>query len=122
MISVSILSVGILALVTMQVSSIRVNNSASNLTEAIIMAQAQSERLISLPLSHPDLTDTDGDGNSGLDDDTSGTADHSYESDSIFSIFWNVASEEIISNTKTVNVIVTWNDKHLNLQRVIPGK
>ncbi|MDY6880280.1 MAG: prepilin-type N-terminal cleavage/methylation domain-containing protein [Desulfatiglans sp.] len=66
-IAVSVLTIGILAVASMQLSAIIGNASAGSVTEALSVCQDKLEELIGLPLTHDDLIDTNGDGNIGLD-------------------------------------------------------
>jgi len=111
LIAISILTVGILAMASMQISSIRGNYFSSNLTGGTNWAQDKVEYLISLDYDHNDLKDTDGDGNGGLDDTTSATSDYPPETHDIYTLYWNVAPDWPVNNTKTIRVIVTWVDK-----------
>ena len=62
--AVAILSFGLLAVATMQGSSIKGNSQAIGTTEAITLAQGKAEELMRLPYNDADLTDTDNDGTS----------------------------------------------------------
>lgn len=128
--AICVLTVGILAVASMQGSSSRNNILADSRTEAVTWAEDQMESLLSLAWDNPLLSDTDGDGATGLadqgfDNDTStkGDADHQVVQGK-YSIYWNVADNAIIGNTKTVNIIVTWKDYgrqgSVSMQRVIP--
>lgn len=134
MITICILSIGLLALASMQTSAIRDNSFSSGLTEASALAQQKMEELMELPYDDPLLDDTDNDGtnqdqnDNGVDDDndnkdpdkskydfglwhddTVATADHN-ENQGDYNLFWNIAIDEPISNTKTIRVIVTWDE------------
>ena len=129
--AVAILSFGLLAVATMQGSSIKGNSQAIGTTEAITLAQDKLEELMRLPYSDADLTDTDNDGTSqdanddgidevgpdlnfGLDDtvDGGGTviADNS-EVNGRYTLYWNIAVDEPIVNVKTIRIIVLWEDR-----------
>jgi type II secretory pathway pseudopilin PulG len=128
--AVAILSFGLLAVATMQGSSIKGNSQAIGTTEAITLAQDKLEYLMRLPYTHADLTDTDNDGTSqdadddgvdddgdnfGLDDtvDGGGTviADRSDLTDPRYKIYWNIAVDEPIVNVKNIRIIVVWTDR-----------
>lgn len=129
MIGIAIFSIGILAVFGMQVSGIRGNSTARHYTETSTGGVDKIEELIALPYTHPDLSDTDGDGGSGGDlglfDATVGAADH-FENDPAgrYTIFWNVADNDLIEHSKTVSVIMLWNgtgmQRSVSMQRVIP--
>ena len=61
LITMAVLSIGILGVSAMQISSINGNASARGVTEAANIAAQQVERLKALPFTHPDLSDTSGD-------------------------------------------------------------
>ena len=125
--AVAILSFGLLAVATMQGSSIKGNSQAIGTTEAITLAQDKFEELMRLPYNHADLTDTDNDGTSqdanddgidevgpdlnfGLDDTGVGVADNS-EVNGRYTLYWNIAVDEPIANVKTIRIIVVWTDR-----------
>ena len=130
-IAIGILSFGILAVATMQVSAIRGNAVAEWDTEATTWAGDQVENLACLAWDDPLLQDTDGDGVNGLDDTgfdnnggTAGDGDQAPVVQGRYTIQWNVADNVLIGDTKTVHVIVTWTDhgvaKRVTLRRAIP--
>ena len=71
----------------------------------------------------PNLSDTDGDGDGGLGDATTGTADH-WDNQGNFTVFWNISDNSLLNNTKTISVIVTWTDrgaqKNVSMRYVVP--
>lgn len=130
LIAISILAIGLLAVASMQGSASKNNVFAGSRTEAATLAADQMERLLSLDWDDTLLGDADSDGtaglgNSGFDDNpaTQGDADHRIIQGK-YTIYWNVADDAIIADTKTINVIVTWSDYggngKLSMQRVIP--
>ena len=127
--AVAILSFGILAVATMQASSIKGNAQAIGITDAITLAQDKVEYLMTLAYSHADLSDTDNDGtdedadddgddddggNFGLDDTVDGVgnviADRS-EASGRYTLYWNIAVDESIVNVKTVRILVVWSER-----------
>ena len=129
--AVAILSFGLLAVATMQGSSIKGNSQAIGTTEAITLAQGKVEELMRLSYNHADLTDTDNDGTSqdanddgidevgpdlnfGLNDTVDGglnvIADNS-EVNGRYTLYRNIAVDEPIANVKTIRIIVEWFDK-----------
>jgi prepilin-type N-terminal cleavage/methylation domain-containing protein len=139
--ALAILSFGLLAVATMQGSSIKGNSRAIFTTEAITLAQDKAEELMRLPYNHADLTDTDNDGTSqdanddGIDEvgtdlnfglnDTVNTVDECsndpvsdgfwpnspWDCNASYRVFWNVAVDEPIANVKTIRIIVEWDDR-----------
>ena len=135
LVAIAILSVGILAAASMQGAATRSNVIADTRTRATTLAADRIEKLISTPIPDWDnpptaLADADGDGQGGLDDigfdndpTTQGDADNR-ASDGPYTIYWNVADNLPITNTKTIRVIVTWQlygiQGKVSIERVIP--
>ena len=129
MIGILIFSIGVLAIFGMQLSGMRGNSTARHYTDTATIGMDKMEELIAQPYTNADLNDTDGDGNAGADlglfDATVGSADH-FENDPAgqYTIFWNVADEDLIEHSKTVSVIILWNgtgmERSVSMQRVIP--
>lgn len=122
-VAISILTIGILAVASMQIGAIRGNAFAGGVTEAATWAGDGIEKLMRLSWNDPLLQDTDGDGANGLDD-TGGDSDQPLVTQGKYTIHCNVADNVVINNTKTVHVIVTWTDhgaqKRITFRRVIP--
>jgi len=119
MIAIAVFSIGVLAVASMQTRAVQGNTHANRVTTAATWAQDKVEHCISLPYffpsaptHHPDLNDRNGDGDSGLDDATAGTADYS-EAKGLYTIYWNVAPNCPVDNTKTIRIIVTWSDDQM---------
>ena len=111
-IAISILSIGILGVATMQTAAIRANFFAGNTTIGTNWASDKMEELIVLAYQNyedSNLEDKDGDGDAGLDDATAGTADYN-ENQGDYSIFWNVSEDSLLNDTKTIRIIVRWAD------------
>ena len=107
LITIFLLTFGILGIGALLISSIHTNALTNSITNAVTWGSDILERLNSSPYTDPNLTDTDGDGVAGLNDTTAATADFQVTRDK-YTISWNVAVDAIGSNCKTVNVIVTW--------------
>ena len=153
MVAICVLGVGLLAIASMQVGAVNANAKASDVSEATALAEFQIETLMSLPYrfnlandnQNPvDLQDTNGDGTAGFLNPFPGARpifdqanlpgwiaanppDHQRTLSSSkrdYTIFWNVATDAEIINTKTVQVTVCWNDmdiaKMITMRRVIP--
>jgi type IV pilus assembly protein PilV len=131
-VATTILSVGLLAVASMQISSIRGNASAGDVTEAAILLGDEIEKLMRLSWDDPLLQDTDGDGTAGLDDigfdNDSGTqsdSDRPPVTQGKYTVHCNVAENIIINDTKTIHIIVTWADhgiqKRFIARRIIPN-
>ena len=133
LVAILIFSLGLLAVATMQVRAIRGNNYSGALTEASYWAANQMEELLSLDFANDDLLDTDGDGAAGLnhtDDpnadgdaavDTTNSQADSQQAQGIYRISWNVADNVTTTNTKTINVMVTWTERGSQKTLVLQG-
>ena len=106
LIALVIFAVGILGVGAMQLTSIKGNSKGRLISEASNLAANRIEILMSFKYSA--LTDTDGDGTSGLDDMTTATVDGKVDSDGdgVNDIFWNVAVDHPEPGTKTIKVFV----------------
>jgi len=150
MIGAAIFAFGVIAVCGMQIAGTSGTAVASRYTEASTVGMDKIEELMALPfdtfdttLLDPALVDRDGDGCKhcpegspdylGLFDATPATADHTEippdPSDpsvrsSQYTIYWNIADEDLSEFTKTVSVIVVWNEtgkqRSVSMQRVIP--
>jgi type IV pilus assembly protein PilV len=109
LIAISILSVGLLGVASMQVFAIRANGFASAQTEAATAGMDRIEKLLHRPYDHTDL-------DAGSHTDTSLLAG--------YTITWNVTDNSPFNNTKTVIVTVSWLDhgvaKNVQMRRVVP--
>ena len=111
-IAISILSIGILGVATMQSSAIRANFFAGNTSTGTTWASDKMEELIALAYENyedANLEDKDGDGDAGLDHATAGTADYN-ETQGKYTIFWNISEDSLLNDTKTIRIIVRWTD------------
>lgn len=111
LIAISILTVGLLGVASMQVSAIRGNDFASAQTEATTAGMDRIEKLLRLPYDHADLLAT---GNPHTDP-TPPTG---------YTIGWNVTDNSPLNNTKTVIVTVNWVDRgkarNVSMRRIVP--
>ena len=97
LIAISILSIGLLAVASMQVSAIRGNSHARGVTEATTLAQDRLEKLLSLSYTHTDLS-------AGPHTDLNPPES--------YTITWNITdgpntSPNVIANTKLITVTVS---------------
>ena len=109
LVAITILTFGLLAVASMQATAIRGNSFAGGVTEGTTWAGYQLERLMALPYDHRDLDQAQN--------------PHQVTEDR-YAIVWNVTDDTPITNTKTINVIVTWMhqgmQKSVSMQHVIP--
>ncbi len=114
MIAMVVFIIGVLAVAALHVTSIRGNASASSFTEATTHAGDWIETLMTLPYNDGRLQDGSGtgDGVNGLNDTVdNGGADFSQKTtDMRYTIDTNIADNAAVVYTKTIRVIVTWDD------------
>ncbi|WP_419175782.1 type IV pilus modification PilV family protein [Desulfosediminicola sp.] len=115
LIAIVVFGVGILSLVSMQVAGIKGNARAERITVASDWGSDQIEQLFSLEYDDPDLVDDNSitntainaDSTAGLNSFTDTTADGKRVSpDGYYTIYWNVAENVALPNTKTIRVLV----------------
>jgi len=101
LIAMVILSVGILAIASMQIQALTGNSVANSSTIRVVSAQHKLEELISLPFDDPKLEiagnspGTDSDGNTHQE----ATADG-------YTIRWDITDDDPIANAKRITVRV----------------
>jgi hypothetical protein len=137
LLGVSVFMIGMLGVTALNISSLKSNTFSGNLSEASVIAADKLEEILAMDYGDDDLVDTDGDGTGqdenkdGIDDDAvtidthdddtnfglddiEGEADYPEEGigrNAMYDLYWNVAEDEPVPNTKTVNVIVRWQIK-----------
>ena len=114
LIAVSIFSIGILAVASMQLAAINGNKVAGKNTKAVTWSCDRADRILSLPYTHADLDDApapDGkthtpgsEDSDGIDNNENGVIDESGETGQI-TIFW-VVTEGTEPNTKKIDFYV----------------
>jgi len=108
LIAVSILSAGLLALGSMQVSAISGSAYSANVTEGSTLAADRLEKLLALPYTHADLS-------SGAHADPNPPTGRT--------VRWNIVDNAPLVNTKTITLTVQWMDhaaqKSVSMQRII---
>ena len=108
MISVVILAVGLMALGQMQITAIKTNTFANNITEGTSLAQDRLEGLMCLTykigITDLDLLDTDPTVGSGTTYTDPNPPDPNY------TITWEVDDDNPVPNTKSVSVTVIWRE------------
>ena len=118
--AVSILTIGLLGVASMQIDAIRGNYFSDNTTCALALAEDKMERLLGLTYSNDELKDNVTTNNTNLNTIVSGNVDHEElnideagDNGGQFHRIWNIADNLPMSNNKTITVIVTWDqDKH----------
>lgn len=99
MISIVVLSLGLLGVAAMQVTSIRVNTIANQVTNASTLLQDRVETLMALPFNHADLSDST---------DVGLWETHVDPNPPVgYSIVWLV-DDDPSGDEKTINLRATW--------------
>lgn len=104
MVALVVLAIGVLAVSTMQISSLRGNSRANTVTSVADWTTSQIEQVMSLPYDDPLLDDTQplqGLGANTVANSDSGAVN---SPDGRYTIFWNVAIDLPMENTKTIQV------------------
>ncbi len=96
LIAVTILSVGMLAVATMQATGMQANYKARTVTEACTVASQHVERLLTLPLSDSWLDEAN--------NPQSVTVDG-------YNISWNVFNNNPVTGTMLIRVVVNWTER-----------
>jgi prepilin-type N-terminal cleavage/methylation domain-containing protein len=133
LVALVVLTIGILAMYTMQSGSVRGNFRASQMTSASAWAADRMEQLNGLPCDDDALADKNNDGtgqdadgngvddddeglwvdgiaNFGLDRNTAATADYTFTGGlEGFTMHYNIANDQPIENMKTIRVILVRN-------------
>lgn len=97
-VSIAILTFGLLAVASMQITAIRGNDLAGRVTEASGWGQEKVEELSGLSYTDADL-------------DPNGNPHTEQNPPAGYTITWNVTANNPVNNVKLIVVTVTWQDK-----------
>lgn len=114
LVAMTILAIGLLAVATMQITSIEQNTKSYSQTGAATLGQKIIEDLLLLKYNSDLLKDEDGDGISGLNDGTSSSADYEKVqkiAGRTYQIFWNISENDPVKETKTICIIIKLQEK-----------
>ena len=109
MIAIVVLTIGILALFTLQITSTSGNATANRYSTASVLASKKIEEILGLPYTDASLQDTGVFGLNGLNSNTAATADGTTTfqyPDGAYTLYWNVADDQPLPNLMTIRVIV----------------
>ena len=129
-IAIAILSIGLITLISMQTTGIKGNATASQITVSSDWAADRIEQIYSWDFDDQRLWDDESitdtaplpapgarEGAAGLSDATDATADgRDVSPDGYYTIYWNIADELVMPNTKSIRIIVNRTD-HLGIIR-----
>ena len=137
LLGLTVFMIGMMGVTALNISSLKANTFAGNMSEATILAASKIEQLMGLDFDDtlnkddpddPDGTGADGTSNNGVDESGENfglddcpscvngeDADHeelTVGRNGMYTIYWNVAEGEPTSaDTKRINVIVVWDIK-----------
>ena len=97
LISIVVLSIGLLGVANMQVVAIRINDNANQMTQATTITQDKVEELMALPFNAAALADATPPGEFTTSNEAKPTG---------YTVQWQV--DDNADGTKTVNVNTTW--------------
>lgn len=116
LVAIVILGVGLLTLMTMQVTGIKGNATAERITLASDWGVDQIEQLFALDYDHDDLRDDNSITNASINPDGAAGLDSATDADNpdgkrvspdgLYTVYWNVAEDQVMPNTKSLRVIV----------------
>ena len=128
LVALGLLGFGLLAVATMQVTAIKTNAMAIGMSQGLTLAQAKAEELMNL--SYNALSDTTGNGtdeNEGFglnntvdpaDECSTPVSDgfwpNPWDCTAKYRLFWNVAVDEPVADSKIIRVIVIWTEREKN--------
>lgn len=113
LIAITVLTIGIFAVATMQTTAVSGNSQAIGLTEALTVLQTRIEQMESLDYSNAIFNDGDNDGDAGLGDVPADGQDLNVQIGNRglqYNMYWNNAPNWPLANTTTVRVIVVWTE------------
>lgn len=106
LVAITIFAVGLLAVASMQLTSVKGNFSARNVTESITLGQSKAEELYTLAYGHSDLT-------AGTHTQALGYYNYS----------WTVVDDDVLNNTKTISLDVQYTkDGSTKQARIVMAK
>lgn len=125
LVAMAIFAIGILGIAHMQITSMLGNSIAIKLTNATQLGSQITEEIMFMNYEDARLTDTDNDGITGLDDYPS--ADEVYPGNPVesggvgeeYNIYWNIAEDWPLPNTKMIRVIVAWQEGTKNKEYIL---
>jgi Tfp pilus assembly protein PilV len=108
LIATAIFAIGIFGVLSMQTTAVKTNDIARGVTSQSAMAAEMVEQLLSVPYDHQNLT----------------AGSHPPQKEGRYTISWAVTDDDMIVNTKTITVTVTWLErgapKTINLTYIKP--
>ena len=97
LIAMAVLSFGLLAVASMQVTSMKGNSFSRQTTEAMSLGQKHLDELLALPYNHPDLAN----GTHG-----------SIIQQQRYQLDWNILEDNTLPQSKDIQVNVTWQSRN----------
>lgn len=116
LIAMVILAIGMLSLISMQVTGIKGNATANQISTASNFSADHIENIFDQDWTALDIQDDKApSGVAGLNEKTVATADGSLLTpDGLYTVYWNVSDDTPMRDIKTIRVIIVRNDNSLN--------
>jgi prepilin-type N-terminal cleavage/methylation domain-containing protein len=111
LVALIIFSVGILGIGMMQISSVRGNSVANEVSEATVFGSDQIERIMSWNYSDSRLVASNNNSSYLFQGKTIVADGHRLDSTGIYSAYWIVNDNVPMSDSKTIDVVVLWKAK-----------
>lgn len=119
LVALTIFAIGILAVAQMQYISMSADSSSAATTESAMITQEIAEALRQMDYESPDMLDLTADAAGGLDSaavptspPSAGTSDYLFATpNNRYTAYYNVQDNSPYTDTKTIRIIVLWNDK-----------
>ena len=117
-----IFSIGILAVINMQLVASWTNTKSRYMTQGIVVAQGKIEELMGADYDAANLVSRTGDVDFQTNDaiafdasldEVGADADWNDTTDPFYTLYWNIRENYPYPDTKTVRVIVRWDEKTL---------
>ena len=108
LVAMTILSVGLLAIATMQISAIQTTGKAKSISQGVMWAEDRMEMLSSLAYTDALIADT----GAAIDDPSPPQG---------FDISWTVDNDNPRTNCKLITITVQWNERGMNKTSTLTG-
>jgi type IV pilus assembly protein PilV len=129
LIAIMMFGFGVIAIAALQGTALKGNAVGRHYTEATTIAIGCLENLSALPWTDAQLQDVTADDIGGLDNGfgaKEAVAPDQQTVDGNYTVFWNIAESQLVAETKTVAMYVTWQDRGVSrsvrMRYIIPRR
>lgn len=129
LIAICLFGFGVIAIAAMQGAALKGNAVGRHYTEATTIAIGHLENLSILPWTDAQLQDITADDIGGLDNGfgaKEAVAPDQQTVDGNYTVFWNIAESQLVAETKTVAMYVTWQgrgvSRSVRMRYIIPRR